>query len=199
MDSCEAARKRKDTMSTKRLRLVAPGLLATTALAFAVSAVAQTPPAPSPAAAATRAQTPPAMGHHKTGAPKTGYDAGLKAECEAMIANRKTMQDKLAAMDASLDKLVAEMNAAKASKEVDALEKPMAAVLNELVAQRKVMQSMMMEMQPQMMTHMMHHVQRHGAKGAMDCPLMKMKDTHEPKAEMDSRETSDEMTPGRLD
>jgi hypothetical protein len=42
-------------------------------------------------------------------------------------------------------------------------------------------------------------MQMHGAKGATECPMMKMKDTHEPKAEMDARETSDEMTPGRLD
>lgn len=186
-------------MSTKRLGLVPPVVLAATALVFSMSAGAQTPPTPSTTGPATGAQTPPAMGHYRAGAPKAGYDARLKAECEAMIANRKTMQDKLSAMDASLDKLVAEMNAAKASKEVDALEKPMAAVLNELVAQRKVMQSMMMEMQPQMMAHMMQHMQMHGAKGAMDCPLMKMKDTPEPKAELDSRETSDEMTPGRLD
>jgi len=121
----------------------------------------------------------------------------MMAECKAMMAKRQAMQVKVDAMDASLDKLVGEMNAAKASKEIDALEKPMAAVLNELVAQRKVLQSMMMEMQCPMMAHMAHHMQMHGAKGAMECPMMK--DTHEPKAEMDSRETSDAMTPGRLD
>ncbi len=49
----------------------------------------------------------------------------------------------------------------------------MAAVLDELVAQRKALRSMMMEMQPAMMAHMAHHVQMHGAKGAMDCPMMK--------------------------
>jgi hypothetical protein len=123
----------------------------------------------------------------------------MKAECQAMMEKKQAMQVKLDAMDASLDKLVAEMNAAKASKEVDALEKPMAAVLNELVAQRKVMHSMMMEMQPPMMAHMAHHMQMHGPKGAMECPMMKMKDTHEPKAEMDSHDTSEAMTPGRLD
>jgi hypothetical protein len=58
---------------------------------------------------------------------------------------------------------------------------------------------MMMEMQSPMMGHMAHHMQMHGAKGAMECPMMKMKDTHEPKAEMETHETSDAMTPGRLD
>jgi hypothetical protein len=186
-------------MSTKRLGLVPPGILAAAAFAFAVSAGAQAPPAPSPAGPATDAQAPPATGHHKAGPGKTGRDAGMMAECKAMMAKRQSMQVKVEAMDASLDKLVAEMNAAKDSREAGALEKPMAAVLNELVAQRKVLHSMMTEMQCPMMAHMAHHMQMHGAKGAMECPMMKMKDTHEPKAEMDSRETSDEMTPGRLD
>jgi hypothetical protein len=43
------------------------------------------------------------------------------------------------------------MNAAKGSTKVGAMEKPMAAVINELVAQRKAFHSMMMEMQPAMM------------------------------------------------
>jgi hypothetical protein len=44
----------------------------------------------------------------------------MKAECQAMMAKKQEMQDKLQAIDATLDKLVAEMNAAKSSKEVDA-------------------------------------------------------------------------------
>lgn len=185
-------------MPTKRLSLVAPGLLAATALAFAVSAGAQTPPAPSYAAAATGAQTPPATRHRMAGA-KVGHDVEMQAECKAMMAKKQSMKVKMDEMDASLDKLVAVMNAAKTSKEVDALEKPMAAVLNELVDQRKVMHSMMMEMQSPMMAHMAHHMQMSGAKGAIECPMMKKKDTPEPKAEMETRETSDAMTPGRLD
>jgi len=50
------------------------------------------------------------------------------------------------------------------------MEKPMAAVLNELVAQRKAMHSMMMEMQPAMMAHMMHHMHMQGAKGSHGLP-----------------------------
>lgn len=88
-------------------------------------------------------------------------------------------------MDAKLDELVAKMNAASTSDAPDAMEKPMAAVITELVAQRKAIQSMMMEMQPQMMAHMMHHRDMHGAMGtmgrmgAMDCPMMKAGKTGE--------------------
>ena len=93
----------------------------------------------------------------------------MKAECEAMMAKKQEMQDKLQAMDATLDKLVAEMNAAKGSKEVDAMEKPMAAVLNELVAQRKALRSMMMEMQPAMMAahDASHAYARHEGRDGM--------------------------------
>ncbi len=162
-------------MNTRHFRILVPGVLATTALALAVSAGAQTPPASGPTPAATSPHTATMPGyHHGTGATKAGRDAQMKAECSAMMARKQEMQVKVQAMDAILDKLVAEMNAAKESKEVDALEKPMAAVLNELVAQRKALRTMMMEMQPPMMAHMAHHMQMHGAKGPMDCPMMKM-------------------------
>jgi hypothetical protein len=166
-----AARNGDTTMNTRRFRILVPGVLAATALALTVSARAQTPapgatpPATSPAA--------PMTGHHMGSHAKTAHHADLGKECQAMAARKQEMQDKVQAMDASLDKLVAQMNAAAGSKEVDALEKPMAAVLNELVSQRKALRSMMMEMQPQMMAHMAHHMQMHGAKGAMDCPMMK--------------------------
>lgn len=90
-----------------------------------------------------------------------------------MMARHRETQEKLDAMDVTLDKLVAEMNAARGSKDVDALERPMAAVINELVAQRKVSRMLMMEMQHGSMAHMSHHMQRHGAKGPMECPMMK--------------------------
>ncbi|MDL2718289.1 MAG: hypothetical protein PT977_11075 [Acidobacteriota bacterium] len=95
------------------------------------------------------------------------HDADMKTECQAMMAKKKKMQDNLHAMDAALDKLVAEMNAAKGSKEVDALEKTMAAVINELVAQQKASRSVMMEMQSAMMAHMTHHVAMQGTEDAM--------------------------------
>lgn len=165
----------------KNLTALVPGIFAAAALLLGLSVGAQTPPPPGATPAATSPHAGSTTGHHKASAAKTKHDADMKAECDAMMAKKQEMQDKLQAMDATLDKLVAEMNAAKSSKEPDALEKPMAAVLNELVSQRKTLRSMMMEMQPAMMTHMMHHM--HGTKGAMECPMMKMGTPPEPKAE----------------
>ena len=170
-------------MKTQHLKILVPGILAATALALGVSAGAQTTPPPGPTPAATSPHAAAMPGHHKASAARARHDAELRAECEAMIAKRQAMQDKLQTMDATLDKLVAEMNAAKGSKEVDALEKPMAAVINELVVQRKALRSMMMEMQPAMMAHMAHHLQPDGPWGAMDCPMMKTGNSPEPKAE----------------
>jgi hypothetical protein len=107
----------------------------------------------------------------------------MKAECKAMMDKRQAMQDKLAAMDVDLDRAVGEMNAAKGSKTVDALEKPMMAVINELVAQHKAARSMMMAMQPEMMGHMMKHMDGQGPKGAMSCPMMKGGTPPDPKAD----------------
>ncbi|MEO8056074.1 MAG: hypothetical protein ABI768_13030 [Acidobacteriota bacterium] len=159
-------------MNTIQLRAFVPGIVGATALALAMSAGAQTPApaAPSPAT--------PSTGHaHKGAAAKMhGADmkgADMKKECEAMMARHREMQEKQVAMDATLDKLVAEMNAAKESKAADALEKPMAAVINELVAQRKASRTMMTEMQHGSMTHMSHHMQMNGTKGPMECPMMK--------------------------
>jgi len=86
-------------------------------------------------------------------------------------------------MDVELDRAVAEMNAAKGSKTVDALEKPMMAVINALVAQHKAAHSMMMEMQPEMMAHMMKHMRGRGGPGGMACPMMKGGAPSEPKAD----------------
>jgi Skp family chaperone for outer membrane proteins len=170
-------------MKKHHLKVLVPGIFAATALALAVGVGAQTPPPPGPPPAATSPQAAPMTGHHKDSAAGVKHDADMKAECQAMMTKKQEMQDKLQAMDTALDKLVAEMNAAKGSKEVDALEKPMAAVINELVAQRKASRAMMMEMQPAMMAHMMHHMDMHGTKGAMECPMMKTGIAAEPKAE----------------
>ena len=123
-------------------------------------------------------------GHGMHGAPGAPHDGEMKADCEAMQAKHKAMQDKMKAQDATLDALVAEMNAAKTSKAPDAMEKPMAAVLNELVAQRKAQRAMMMEMQPGMMSHMGRHMgmKMHGEEGGMDCPMMKSDDAAAPMA-----------------
>lgn len=112
------------------------------------------------------------------------HSADMKADCEAMQAKHKAMAEKMKAQDATLDALVAEMNAAKTSKAPDAMEKPMAAVLTELVAQRKAQRTMMMEMQPEMMKHMSHHMgmKMHAEEGGMDCPMMKADDASAPMA-----------------
>ena len=167
----------------RHFKVLVPGIVAATAILVAANAGSQTlaPPAPSPATTSPHAAA--MTRHHKATAAKTTHDAEMKQECEAMMAKKQEMQGKVQAIDATLDKLVAEMNATKGSKEVDAMEKPMAAVLNELVAQRKVLRSMMMEMQPAMMAHEVHHMHTHGAKGAMECPMMKTDSPPEPKAE----------------
>ena len=169
-------------MKMRPLNILVPGILAATALALAGNAGAQAPSTPAPSPAPTT-QAAPMAGHHKASAAKPKHATDMKAECQAMMAKHQEMRDKLQAMDIDLDKLVAAMNAASGSKEPDAMEKPMAAVLNELVTQRKAFLSMMMEMQPKMMAHMAHHTQMHGTKGAMECPMMKTGHAPEPKTE----------------
>jgi predicted transcriptional regulator len=92
---------------------------------------------------------------------------------ESMMAHHKEMMAKMEAMDARLDGLVTRMNAATGSKKADAV----AAVINELVAQRKQMREQMRAMQPEMMKHMMAHMRMGIMKGMEDsmakCPMMK--------------------------
>ena len=98
-------------------------------------------------------------GHDMHGAPGTQHDGDMKADCRGHEgASTRRCTERMKAQDATLDALVAEMNAAKTSKAPDAMEKPMAAVLTELVAQRKAQHSMMMEIQPGMMAHMRRHM-----------------------------------------
>ena len=166
-------------MKRNRRTILVPGIFAAAALALAVGVGAQTTPPPAPPTAKSP-QAAPMPGHHMASADKAKHDADLKAECQTLMAKRQEMQEKLKTMDADLDKLVAVMNAAK--PEVD-MEKAMAAVINELVAQRKAMRSMAMEMQPAMMAHMLHHMHLHGTQGAMECPMMKPGNAPEPKAD----------------
>jgi Skp family chaperone for outer membrane proteins len=170
-------------MEKYHLNVLVPGLFAAAALALAVGVAAQTPPASGPQPAEENLQATPMTGHHKHSAARAKHHADMKLECQAMMAKKQEMQDKLQAMDAALDKLVAEMNAAQESKEAGAMEKSMAAVINELVAERKASRSMMMEMQPVMMTHMMQHMHMHGTRGAMECPMMKHGNPPEHEAE----------------
>lgn len=169
-------------MKKYHLSILAQGIFAAAAITLALGLSAQTTPAPAPTAAPKSPHTTPMSGHPKDAATAVKHEADMKTECEAMMAKKKEMQDKCKTMDETLDKLVAEMNAAKLSKDDDALEKPMAAVITELVAQHKAQHAMMMEMQPEMMKHMMHHMHMHGTKGAMECSMMKTEKAAEAKA-----------------
>ena len=160
-------------MKMHPLKVLVPGFFTAAALALAMGAGAQTTPPPASAPAAGSPHEAHMKGHKMDSATMAKHEADMKADCQAMMAKKQEMKDKCLAMDATLDKLVAEMNAAKDSKKADALELPMAAVINELVAQRKVMRSMMEEMQPAMMEHMMGHKGMHDGKGSMDCPMAK--------------------------
>lgn len=84
------------------------------------------------------------------------------AEHQQKMAEQKAMMAKMAAADQKLAGLVATMNAAKGEGKVVA----MAAVINELVAQRTHMQEQM-RMQGGMMERMMTHMSAmHGSGGA---------------------------------
>ncbi|MEO8378659.1 MAG: hypothetical protein ABI779_03245 [Acidobacteriota bacterium] len=94
-------------------------------------------------------------------------------DCAAMMQQHDAMQKHMAEMDAKLQGLVDEMNKTKGAAKSD----KMAAVVNELVAQRGMMQKQMMDMHPKMMEHMMEHMKSGMMKGMADsmasCPMMK--------------------------
>jgi hypothetical protein len=102
-----------------------------------------------------------------------GQKPAMMPDCAAMMQQHDAMQKHMAEMNAKLQALVDEMNKAKGSAKVDRT----AAVINELVAQRAMMQKQMMDMQPKMMEHMMAHMQSGMMKGMADsmsgCPMMK--------------------------
>ncbi len=91
----------------------------------------------------------------------------------AMMQQHEAMQKHMAEMNAKLQGLVDDMNKAKGAAKSD----KMAAVINELVAQRAMMQKQMMDMHPKMMEHMMEHMKSGMMKGMADsmasCPMMK--------------------------
>lgn len=115
--------------------------------------------------------SPPPASHTMEMPAKPGMDE--KAMDESMMAHHKEMAAKMEAMDARLDALVQKMNSATGSRKTDAV----AAVINELVAQRKQMRDQMMAMQPEMMQHMAAHMRLGMMKGMEDCmskcPMMK--------------------------
>ena len=115
--------------------------------------------------------TPPVTMQHEHQAMK-----GESMDCQAMMEKMHASQK---ALDEKLDGLISQMNKASGSAKVDR----MAAVINELVSQRKQMHSQMMTMMPQMMEHMMGHMQSgmsHGmSEGMHACPMMQSKGEHE--------------------
>lgn len=91
-------------------------------------------------------------------------------DCNSMM---KEMHGSSQAMDDRLQQLIDEMNKARGSAKVDR----MAAVINELVTQRKQMREQMMTMMPKMMGHMSEHM-KSGMMSGMShsmagCPMMK--------------------------
>lgn len=100
-----------------------------------------------------------------------GHSMQLPAQCQAMMQKMQSMHTAQKAMDDRLTALVAEMNTAKGSARVDR----MAAVINEMVTQRKRMRDEMTAMMPDMMNHMMQHMQNgmmSGMQSMANCPMM---------------------------
>jgi hypothetical protein len=100
--------------------------------------------------------------------PQTGMPADMAAKCQAMMAGQEKMMTEVKAADARLDDLVVKMNAASGMEKASAT----AAVVNEMVTQRRTMRDGMMKMQHGMMVHMMEHMQAGKDSMAM-CPMMK--------------------------
>jgi len=103
-----------------------------------------------------------------TAKPQAGMATDMTAKCQAMMADREKMMTEMKAADQRLDNLVAKMNAASGAEKADAT----AAVVNEMVTQRRAMRDGMMKMEGGMMGHMMEHMQAGKDSMAM-CPMMK--------------------------
>ena len=100
--------------------------------------------------------------------PQTGMAAHMAAKDQTMMADREKMMQEMTRADQRLGDLVATMNTASGMQKTDAT----AAVVNEMVTERRAMRDRMMKMQDGMMAHMMEHMQAGTASMAM-CPLMK--------------------------
>jgi hypothetical protein len=114
------------------------------------------------------AQTP--QEHQQATTTEVQAAPGMDAKCQAMMAEKEEMMADMKAADQRLDALVVTMNAASGMDQPAAT----AAVVSEMVTQRKTMRGGMMKMQEDMMGHMMEHMQ--ARPGAMTmCPMMKMR------------------------
>ncbi len=119
--------------------------------------------APMPGVAGQATQAPKHMAMAKA-----TPDSGMAAKCQAMMADQEKMMTEMKAADQRLDDLVAKMNAASGTEKSDAT----AAVVTEMVTQRRTMRDGMMKMEDGMMGHMMEHMQAGKDSMAM-CPMMK--------------------------
>lgn len=115
-----------------------------------------------------RAQAPLPVKHETADKAKAKADADMTARCQAMRADREKKMAEMTASDARLDALVAAMNAAPAADKANAT----AAVVTEMVAQRRSMRTSLDRMQHGAIGHMMEHL--HGDKARMEhCPLIR--------------------------
>jgi Skp family chaperone for outer membrane proteins len=79
-----------------------------------------------------------------------GVAADMAAKCQAMMADQEKMMTEMKAADQRLNDLVVKMNAAAGMQKAEAA----AAVVNEMVIQRRAMPGGMMKMQHGKMAHM---------------------------------------------
>ena len=106
--------------------------------------------------------------HQHPAAEKATPSSGMAAKCQAMMADQEKMMADMKAADLRLDDLVGKMNAASGTEKAAAT----AAVVNEMVTQRRSMQDGMMKRQQGMMAHMMGHMNA-GKDSLAMCPMMK--------------------------
>ena len=106
--------------------------------------------------------------HAAAAKPQSGMAADVVAKCQAMMADHEKMMTVMKAADQTLDDLAGKMNATSGMEKANAT----AAVVNELVSQRRTMQDGMMKRQHGMMAHMMEYSQAGKDSMAM-CPMMK--------------------------
>lgn len=111
------------------------------------------------------AQTPQ-QPHHAADTTKPPTD--MVSKDQAMMAEREKMMTAMKAADQRLDDLVATMNAASGMEKMAAT----AAVVTDIVTERRMMRDGMMKMQEGMMSHMMEHMQA-GPASMASCPMMK--------------------------
>jgi ATP phosphoribosyltransferase len=120
------------------------------------------------AAGASQAQQATTPQQHPTADKAKPQTHDMMAKCKAAMAGQEKMMADMKAADQRLDGLVAKMTSASGPAKVDAT----AAVVSELVVQRKAMRESMMKMHHDTMGHMAEHMQA-GPESMAMCPMMK--------------------------